>query len=219
MRILTNFTKKVNTGAYENETYAVTFEAITEFNNANQIADYLFLQAREAVKRQLDGTAAKEFSFSVPTVSVHTEETDDEIVDLDKEEVAQKVETPVAEKQEEKVQAPASAEPQKPAVKKSTNGNKKQEAVTQPSFPDASGNNGSEKNDAPFLLITDKQIKMLFRLSRELGYDKNDVVGYLKEEAGKLNPSSCVEHLNQIPRKIASRLIQKLLDIQREVAA
>ena len=69
MRILANFTKKVNTGSYENETFTVTYEAVTEFNNVEQVADFLFHQARQAVARQLNGTAAKEFSFSVPTVS------------------------------------------------------------------------------------------------------------------------------------------------------
>jgi len=59
MRILANFSKKVPTGQYENETYTVTFEAESEFNNVAEIADYLFHQAREAVQRQLEGTSAK----------------------------------------------------------------------------------------------------------------------------------------------------------------
>lgn len=33
MRILANFTKKVSTGQYENETFTVTIEAESEFNN------------------------------------------------------------------------------------------------------------------------------------------------------------------------------------------
>lgn len=218
MRILANFTKKVNTGSYENETYTVTFEAVTEFNNLEQVSDFLFHEARHAVERQLDGSSAKEFSFSVPTVTTQKEETGDEldITDLDAEEAAQKE----AEKKEEKPEVPAPPEAQKRAVKASRNGSKKQEAVTQPTFPNTSGNDkGNGEGDTPFLLITDKQIKMLFRLAHTLGYDKNDIVGYLKQEAEKLNPSLSVEHLNQIPRKVASRLIEKLLQIQREVAA
>ncbi len=59
MRILANFSKKVPTGQYENETYTVTFEAESEFNNVAEIADYLFHQAREAVQRQISGTSSQ----------------------------------------------------------------------------------------------------------------------------------------------------------------
>ncbi|MCD4655544.1 DUF3072 domain-containing protein [bacterium] len=53
MRILTNFSKKVSTGDYENETFTVTMECDTEFNDAAQVADYLFQEAESAVTRQL----------------------------------------------------------------------------------------------------------------------------------------------------------------------
>ncbi len=53
MRILTNFSKKVSTGDYENETFTVTMECDTEFNDAAQVADYLFQEAEAAVTRQL----------------------------------------------------------------------------------------------------------------------------------------------------------------------
>ncbi len=58
MRINTVFSKKVTTGEYENETFTVTMEAESEFNHIEQIADYLFHQAREAVMRQVEGVAA-----------------------------------------------------------------------------------------------------------------------------------------------------------------
>ncbi len=66
MKILANFTKKVSTGDYENETYMVTIEAESEFNNVDQIADYLFHQAREAVQRQINGGA----SGTVPSTAI-----------------------------------------------------------------------------------------------------------------------------------------------------
>ncbi|MFA6450029.1 MAG: phage protein GemA/Gp16 family protein [bacterium] len=57
MRINTVFSKKVSTGQFENETYTVTVEAESEFNHIDQVADYLFAQARAAVDRQIKGTA------------------------------------------------------------------------------------------------------------------------------------------------------------------
>lgn len=73
MRILANFSKKVPTGQYENETYTVTFEAESEFNNVAEIADYLFHQAREAVKRQIEGTTSSATpSTNVPSPDAET---------------------------------------------------------------------------------------------------------------------------------------------------
>lgn len=54
MRILTNFSKKVSTGNYENETFTVTMECDTEFNDIAEVADYLFREAEAAVSRQLE---------------------------------------------------------------------------------------------------------------------------------------------------------------------
>lgn len=54
MRILTNFSKKVSTGDYENETFTVTMECDTEFNDIAEVADYLFREAEAAVSRQLE---------------------------------------------------------------------------------------------------------------------------------------------------------------------
>jgi hypothetical protein len=54
MRILTNFSKKVSTGDYENETFTVTMECDTEFNDIAEVADYLFKEAEAAVSRQLE---------------------------------------------------------------------------------------------------------------------------------------------------------------------
>jgi hypothetical protein len=59
MRINAVFSKKVSTAQYENETYTVTVEAESEFNNVSEIADYLFNQARAAVQRQIDGAATE----------------------------------------------------------------------------------------------------------------------------------------------------------------
>lgn len=59
MRINAVFSKKVSTGQYENETYTVTVEAESEFNNIAEVSDYLFNQARSAVQRQIDGSAAQ----------------------------------------------------------------------------------------------------------------------------------------------------------------
>jgi hypothetical protein len=58
MRINAVFSKKVSTAQYENETFTVTVEAESEFNHVEQIADFLFAQARAAVQRQIDGTAS-----------------------------------------------------------------------------------------------------------------------------------------------------------------
>lgn len=58
MRILANFSKKVSTGDYENETFTVSMECETEFNNVAEVADYLFQEARESVVRQLNGESA-----------------------------------------------------------------------------------------------------------------------------------------------------------------
>jgi len=55
MRILANFSKKVSTGNYENETFTVTIECETEFNNVAEVADYLFREAEAAVLRQMNG--------------------------------------------------------------------------------------------------------------------------------------------------------------------
>jgi hypothetical protein len=60
MRINAVFSKKVSTAQYENETFTVTVEAESEFNNIAQVADYLFNQARAAVQRQIDGTAGEQ---------------------------------------------------------------------------------------------------------------------------------------------------------------
>ncbi len=54
MRILTNFSKKVSTGDYENETFTVSMECDTEFNDIAEVADYLFKEAEAAVSRQLE---------------------------------------------------------------------------------------------------------------------------------------------------------------------
>ncbi|RQV95826.1 hypothetical protein EH221_05730 [bacterium] len=67
MRILANFTKKVSTGNYENETFAVSVECETEFNNVPEVTDYLFREAREAVLRQLNGENA---SNGKPAISL-----------------------------------------------------------------------------------------------------------------------------------------------------
>ncbi|HOP08420.1 MAG TPA: hypothetical protein PLF13_14175 [candidate division Zixibacteria bacterium] len=66
MRINAVFSKKVSTGQFENETFTVTVEAESEFNNIAEVSDYLFNQARSAVKRQIDGTA----SGSTPETSI-----------------------------------------------------------------------------------------------------------------------------------------------------
>ena len=58
MRILANFSKKVSTGDYENETFTVSMECETEFNNVAEVADYLFQEARDSVVRQLNGESA-----------------------------------------------------------------------------------------------------------------------------------------------------------------
>jgi len=74
MRILANFTKKVATAQYENETYTVTVEAESEFNNVAEVADYLFSQARAAVQRQIDGGAAMTTPETImPSATKHDE--------------------------------------------------------------------------------------------------------------------------------------------------
>ncbi len=55
MRILTNFSKKISTADFENETFTVTVECETEFNDVAEVADYLFQEAESAVSRQLPG--------------------------------------------------------------------------------------------------------------------------------------------------------------------
>jgi hypothetical protein len=73
MRILANFTKKVATAQYENETFTVTVEAESEFNNIAEVADYLFLQARSAVDRQINGNATSTTPKTVtPPVTAET---------------------------------------------------------------------------------------------------------------------------------------------------
>lgn len=59
MRINAVFSKKVATAQYENETYTVTIEAESEFNNIAEVADYLFHQARSAVGRQIEGKVSE----------------------------------------------------------------------------------------------------------------------------------------------------------------
>lgn len=54
MKILTNFSKKVSTGDYENETFTVSMECDSEFNDIAEVADYLFREAEAAVSRQLE---------------------------------------------------------------------------------------------------------------------------------------------------------------------
>ena len=74
MRILANFTKKVATAQYENETYMVTVEAESEFNNIAEVADYLFNQAKAAVQRQISGeTAATTPATTIPAKGEATE--------------------------------------------------------------------------------------------------------------------------------------------------
>lgn len=99
MRILANFTKKVSTAQYENEQYMVTIEAESEFNNIDQIADYLFHQARAAVERQIAGTA----NTSSPTTTIPS--------------------TPAAPEPEAKQPAPKSPEKPSPASNGNGNGN------------------------------------------------------------------------------------------------
>jgi hypothetical protein len=72
MKILANFTKKISTGDYENETYSVTVETDTEgaFNNISEVSDFLFNQARSAVHRQIEGTA----NSTVPQTSIPKED-------------------------------------------------------------------------------------------------------------------------------------------------
>lgn len=55
MRILANFSKKVSTGNYENESFSVTIECETEFTNVAEVADYLFKEAHAAIDRQIGG--------------------------------------------------------------------------------------------------------------------------------------------------------------------
>ena len=60
MRILANFSKKVSTGNYENESFSVTIECETEFNDVAEVADYLFQEAQAAISRQVgDGSSPK----------------------------------------------------------------------------------------------------------------------------------------------------------------
>jgi len=78
MRILANFTKKVATAQYENETFTVTVEAESEFNNIAEVADYLFLQARSAVDRQINGNATSATPKTVtPPVNEETHQEKD----------------------------------------------------------------------------------------------------------------------------------------------
>lgn len=59
MRILANFSKKVSTGNYENESFSVTIECDTELTNVADLADYLFQEAHAAIDRQLGKTPAE----------------------------------------------------------------------------------------------------------------------------------------------------------------
>jgi len=70
MRINAVFSKKVSTGDYENETFTVTVEAESDFNNISEVSDYLFSQARGAVQRQLSGSATQATpETSIPNVA------------------------------------------------------------------------------------------------------------------------------------------------------
>lgn len=66
MRVLANFSKKVSTGDYENETYTVSVECETEFNEVPKVADYLFHEAKDAVARQINGSPGQT-AVSIPS--------------------------------------------------------------------------------------------------------------------------------------------------------
>ena len=72
MRIMTNYQSKRSDGNYGSETFCVTFETDSEgaFNNIDQIADFLFVKAKAAVQRQIDGTAKTDTPAT--EIPVHT---------------------------------------------------------------------------------------------------------------------------------------------------
>jgi len=153
MRILANFTKKVATAQYENETYMVTVEAESEFNNIAEVADYLFNQAKAAVQRQISGDAA--VTTPATTIPAGGETTE-----------------------------PAQ-QPQQEAPKPATNGN------GQP--------------------VTEKQRSMIFKLLRDNFETRAEEQSFLKQNAG-------VERVDNLSRKQASRVIEALMDRQRNAA-
>lgn len=68
MRILANFSKKVSTGNYENESFSVTIECETEFNDVAEVADYLFQEAQAAISRQLEDSSSPRPATKLPKV-------------------------------------------------------------------------------------------------------------------------------------------------------
>lgn len=113
MRILANFSKKVATAQYENESYTVTFEAETEFNNVSQVADYLFYQAKAAVTRQISGDAKEP---QLPKTKLSTAQKQKEDVSPPKEKKTEPPKTEAPKKEEMEKEAPQKKE-ENPAEK------------------------------------------------------------------------------------------------------
>lgn len=209
MRILANYAEKVSTGNYENQTYTVTFEAETEFNNIERVVDYLFHQAKEAVERQKSGTGNPNLNAGNGKRAAKKQNTKATAE-------TPKAETP-ATKNGEKKEAATKGNGKTP-VKAETNGKKngkiekKEEPKTQPT-PTPTTPPQSE----PFP-ITDAQTKMLYRLAKELGNATDaDAKKFLCDGAEALTGKK-VTSVKELSRKNASRLIEKLLEMQRKAA-
>ena len=154
MRINTVFSKKVSTGNYENETFTVTVEAESEFNEIDKVADYLFHQAKSAVQRAIEGSA----TTTTPTTTIPVK-TDGKAQDNTGQQTSQ--ETGTAEKKATKTRR---------RTRKTGENN-------------VGGTGGNSQSNGP-LPITDKQKAMIESLAGEVFDTEKEVLDWVNKEFG-----------------------------------
>lgn len=227
MRVLANFSKKVSTGNYENETFTVTVEAETEFNHLDQVSDYLFAQARAAVDRQVRG----EYTAKLPDTTIPIEVNDcpesnsaggDDAFSAPSSSFADQVPTKNSgrngssdsrgqqygtDQSRNKNPGPVNetGRNENAGGHERRNSAKHRDNGSNSRFTENTGDNGG-------IPLTEKQKNLLYRLLRDNFDDREQAKSWLLDNFEE----SVVTHLT---RKTASRVIDALLDRKRSVAA
>jgi len=194
MRILTNFTKKVATAQYENETFTVTVECDLDMgvDSVGERADALFAEARAAVQRQIAGTASKEApATTIPAAAQDAQQT-----------------APQATTATGAVTGNVRPMRRRRTTKPDIFSTKNKGADVQQ--PQTQQSNGADAANQP-LTMTDKQKSMIEGLAGDVFKTKEDAVAWLRKEFDISDPI-------RIPRATASRIIEKLLALKRSAA-